>query len=246
MMLLLPAAVVVAFVPTTPSTIISIPSSITTTTTGLYSDRSSSTSDDYNNNNSENTILEGFIRERYPSFHSLISLNPGIWKTMAESERGVTLFVPNERAFQNLGDKKLSQLRDVRNEETAQKMGGYHVVLQAVTAAQLRTEDWTGPKPIDDNGRGTSSSTPRPTKLQALINMYGDKISVGRKKSGGTLFGWGAKEEGEIVVGSNQNKSPIVQSFKIEGGKFMVHEVEEFLFPDILWRYCDQLRIPGF
>jgi hypothetical protein len=60
------------------------------------------------------------------------------------------------------------------------------------------------------------------------------------------LFGWGAKEEGEIVVGSNQNKSPIIQSFKIEGGKFMVHEVEEFLFPDILWRYCDQLRIPGF
>ena len=111
-------------------------------------------------------------------------------------------------------------------------MGLYHVVLQeAVSAQRLRTEDWTGPKPAD--------GSPRPITVQALITQGGE-VPVGRSKSGGFL-GIGAKEDGDVVIGPDAR---IVKSYSI--GKSIVHEVDALVSPVVLWRYCDQLRIPGF
>jgi uncharacterized surface protein with fasciclin (FAS1) repeats len=177
--------------------------------------------------------LESLVKEEFSAFHSLLSLNEGIWKTVAESEKGCTLFAPSDSAFDALGEKKLQQLKDLRNLETAQKMGGYHVIVgEAVSAARLRTEDWTVPAPKD--------GSPRPITVQAFKTLGGE-VPVGRSKSGGFLGVFGAKEDGDIVIGP---AARIVKSYKVAGS--IVHEVDDLISPVILWRYCDQLRIPGF
>jgi len=83
------------------------------------------------------------------------------------------------------------------------------------------------------------TSTTTDTVIAGIKTLSGE-VPVGRRKSGGFL-GWGATEDGDIVVGPSAN---IVQSFNVEGS--FVHEVDALISPVILWRYCDQLRIPGF
>jgi uncharacterized surface protein with fasciclin (FAS1) repeats len=164
----------------------------------------------------------------------LLSKNDDIFKTLSDSSTGYTLFAPNEEAFQNLGDKKLKQLADIRNEETAQKIALYHVVsIDKLTATQLRTEDWTGPKPAD--------GSPRPFTVGGILTNGGE-VPVGRSKSGGFL-GWGAKEDGDAVIGPNAR---ILKSYTLGDNEAIVHEVDALISPELLWRYCDQLRIPGF
>lgn len=178
--------------------------------------------------------VEAFLQQKFPSFYSILSKNDDVFKILGESEKGYTLFAPNEEAFANLGDKKRQQLRDVRNEETAQKIGLYHVVsLDKLTATQLRTEDWKGPKP--------KNGSPRPFTVGGILTEGGE-VPVGRSKSGGFL-GWGAKEDGDAVIGPNAR---IVKSFTIGENEAIVHEVDAFISPELLWRYVDQLRIPGF
>ncbi|OEU16202.1 hypothetical protein FRACYDRAFT_185730 [Fragilariopsis cylindrus CCMP1102] len=124
---------------------------------------------------------------------------------LAIKQGGVTIFVPNEKAFKKLGKQKRSQIEDPRNLEIREKMGSYHIIEEeSISAVQLAIEDW---------------------------------IPVGRSKSGGFL-GWGAKEDGDIVIGPD---AKILQSFNVEGS--FVHEVNDLVSPLLLWRYCDQLRI---
>ena len=70
-----------------------------------------------------------------------------------------------------------------------------------------------------------------------VITMGGE-IPVDRSKSGG-MFGVGGKEDGGVTV----NNAKIVES--IELGSGVLHEVEGLISPNIMWRYMDQLRIPG-
>lgn len=65
---------------------------------------------------------------------------------------------------------------------------------------------------------------------------------MGRSKSGG-FMGFGAKEDGGVVIGNNEAR--VVKSVNV-GGKGIVHEVDGLVAPDLIWRYFDQLRIPGF
>lgn len=176
--------------------------------------------------------LEAFVEKEFRAFYALLALNEGLWQIIAESETGYTLFAPSDAVFDKLSEKKLQQLKDNRNLETAQKMGLYHVVNDdAVSAARLRTEDWTRPAPTD--------GSPRPITVQALLTLGGE-VPVGRSKSGGFL-GIGAREDGDVVIGPN---AKIVKSFKVDGS--IIHEVDDLISPIILWRYMDQLRIPGF
>jgi Fasciclin domain len=213
----------------------------------LYSEVSSSSSLDPLSSESDDDDdyvslqAEKILKNDYPSFHSLLSKNENIWKTLSELSTDFTLFAPNELAFENLGSKRIKQLKDERNLETAQKMGLYHVVATDVLSpAQLQTEDWTVPKPTD--------GSPRPITIGAVITMAG-KVPIGRRKTGGFL-GWGAKDEGnDVVIGPSAR---IVRSFKIVGkkgasnaGTCIVHEMDGLISPEILWRYCDQLTIPG-
>lgn len=141
------------------------------------------------------------------------------------------MFAPNSQAFADLGEKKRMQMKDDRNLESVEKMGAFHVILdEAIAEETLLVEDWTAPKPLD--------GSPRPLKLGAILTSGGE-VRVGRSKSGG-FFGFGAKEDGKICLGSDAR---IVNSEFV--GDSIVHEVDTFISPEILWRFFDQLRIPG-
>mmetsp|Transcript_46924 Transcript_46924/g.69441 ORF Transcript_46924/g.69441 Transcript_46924/m.69441 type:complete len:222 (+) Transcript_46924:53-718(+) len=178
----------------------------------------------------ETEDVESVLAEMYPAFHSLVSKNENIWKTLGKSENGFTLFVPNAEAFEDLGDKKLLQIEDPRNLETVEKIGAYHVIPgEAVSAEIFKREDWTVPRTD-----GVAA-----LKIGGVMTLGGE-LPVGRSKSGG-FMGLGAKEDGSVVIGGSAN---IIKSFTV--GKCLVHEVDALVSPQILWRYCDQLRIPGF
>jgi len=187
------------------------------------------------------TELDKFLSEKYPTFHSLVTNNADIYKKLEDTaigdgedvpRGGFTVFAPNANAFENLGEKKNTQLVDPRNLETAEKIGAYHFVsIEAVSAERLRREDWTAPR--------TPEGKPA-LKVEGIMTLGGE-VPIGRSKSGGFL-GWFAKEDGGIVVGTDDAK--IIESYTV--GNCIVHEVDALVSPVILWRYCDQLRIPGF
>lgn len=191
----------------------------------------------------DTNVVEKFLKDEYASFHSLLSANnPSIWTTLAQSG-DVTIFAPTDQAFTDLGEKKLRQLRDVRNAEIVEKLALYHIVLDdAVSAARLRTEDWTSPPPVP--------GAPRPITVRGLVTMSGE-VPVGREKeensaSGGLLSGMMMPQDGtgEVVIGP---RAKIQKSVKLKGGTVVIHAMDSLVSPDILWRYCDQLqiRLPG-
>jgi uncharacterized surface protein with fasciclin (FAS1) repeats len=177
--------------------------------------------------------VQEFISDKYPEFKTLLSKNEKLWKEVKEAQTtGCTIFCPTSEAFQALGESKLKQLGDERNVETAEKMGAFHVILtDAVPAGQLFIEDWTGPKPADGSQRAIKVGG---------INTVGGEVPISREKTGG-FFGFGATEAGVAVIGPN---AKIIRSLKI--GKIIIHETDALISPQLLWRYCDQLRIPGF
>ena len=142
-----------------------------------------------------------------------MSKNPEVWKKLSDaSSDGFTIFAPNDNAMRNLGDKKLSQLDDVRNGETAEKIAAFHAIGERVRSDELY------------NSGG-------------VITIAG-VVDVGRSRSGG-FMGIGGKEDGGVTI----NGAKIVQTTEIETA--LVHEVDALVSPEILWRYLDQLRIPG-
>jgi uncharacterized surface protein with fasciclin (FAS1) repeats len=153
------------------------------------------------------------LKEHYPSISLLLEKNDAVWKALGGAEGGgFTIFAPNAAAFQNLGDTKQRQLQDVRNLETTEKMGAYHVIAEVVTADELF------------NAGG-------------VVTLGGD-VMIDRSVSGG-MFGMGGKEDGGVTV----NGAKVVQTLELGSG--VLHEVDDLIAPNVLWRYMDQLRIPG-
>ena len=174
--------------------------------------------------------VDAFLEKFFPMFHDKL-LNDEMRKAIAEGS--VTVFAPTDEAFQRLGDKKLKQLDDPRNDEIRNKMGSYHCIPErAISAMELRTEDWSQGRPKD--------GSPPNTVIAKVVSLSGE-VPVGRSKSGGFLNFFGAKEDGDIVVGP---EAKIVKSFNVQD--CIVHEMDALVSPELLWRYCDQLRIPGF
>ena len=55
----------------------------------------------------------------------------------------------------------------------------------------------------------------------------------------GGFFGFGGGGEETVTI----NSAKLLYTYEI--GPILVHEVDSFVSPKILWRYADQLRIPG-
>eukprot|EP00527_Entomoneis_sp_CCMP2396_P009635 CAMPEP_0198136722 /NCGR_PEP_ID=MMETSP1443-20131203/342_1 /TAXON_ID=186043 /ORGANISM="Entomoneis sp., Strain CCMP2396" /LENGTH=201 /DNA_ID=CAMNT_0043797989 /DNA_START=91 /DNA_END=696 /DNA_ORIENTATION=+ len=70
------------------------------------------------------------------------------------------------------------------------------------------------------------------------IITLGGEIPVDRSTSGG-MFGVGGNEDGGVVI----NGAKITGSMEVGPGT--IHEVDGLVVPQIIWRYMDQLRIPG-
>eukprot|EP00956_Cyclotella_meneghiniana_P016474 scaffold25997_cov68-Cyclotella_meneghiniana.AAC.11 len=159
---------------------------------------------------------QDFIKQSYPAAFNLLSKNNDAMKAINKSETGFTVFAPNDEAFKTLGDKKQAQLRDVRNEEVTEKIAGYHVIAEPVTDKML----------FNSGG---------------VITLAGE-VPCERSTSGG-IFGMGGKEDGGVTL----NGSKVVKTTEFtENDKLcIVHEVDGLISPSIVWRYADQLRIPG-
>ena len=161
----------------------------------------------------EGTDIEAYLSERYPAFMTVLSRNEKACKVLRESGSvGFTVFAPNDEAIAALGESKVSALGDVRNTETIEKIGAYHVINEPVRADALF------------NAGG-------------VVTMGGD-VMIDRSVSGG-FFGVGGKEDGGVTV----NGAKVLSSTDVGSG--VVHEMDGFISPSLLWRYMDQLRIPG-
>jgi len=218
---------------------VSFPKRIFSTAVTTLKATEESSADAGNSVNAENdqegdksSDVEAFLKTNYPAFHALLSMDEDVIKVAHDtSSSGCTFFAPTDKAFEDLGEKKRLQLEDPRNLETAKKLAAFHVIsTDAVKSAKLKTEDWRGGRPKDG---------PPKLVVGGLMTMGGE-VNVGRKKVGGFL-GIGATEDWDIVIGP---EALIVQSFDV--GNCVVHEVDSLISPQFLWRYFDQLRIPGF
>ena len=162
--------------------------------------------------------IDTFLSENYPDTKGLIDSNDEVAKKLREvSESGYTIFAPTTTSFKNLGDKKISQLDDPRNLEVREKIAAYHAIAEPVTAEELF------------NAGG--------------VITLGGEIPTFLVGGGlvGFLGGGGDKGDGTGTVTINGAK--LIRSFTI--GNSVVHEVDALVSPKILWRYADQLRIPG-
>jgi uncharacterized surface protein with fasciclin (FAS1) repeats len=70
------------------------------------------------------------------------------------------------------------------------------------------------------------------------VITLGGTLPVERSKSGG-IFGAGGTDDGGVTVGGSR----VTRSTDVGTG--IVHETDGLVSPAILWRYVDQLRIPG-
>lgn len=159
---------------------------------------------------------QDFISKNHPQAFGLISKNNDAMKAINKSDSGFTVFAPNQKAFDSLGEKKRGQLQDVRNEEVTEKIAAYHVIAEPVTDKMLF---YSG----------------------GVITLAGE-VPCERSTSGG-MFGIGGKEDGGVTL----NGSKVVKSTEFtEGDKLcVIHEMDGLISPSIVWRYADQLRIPG-
>ena len=85
---------------------------------------------------------------------------------------------------------------------------------------------------------------PEPVTAEELFSSggiitLGGEIPVGRSTTGGFL-GFGAKEDGGVTVNGATVLNTMAGS---DGG--IIHEVNALISSKMLWRYMDQLRIPG-
>lgn len=178
--------------------------------------------------------IRSFLQQNYPLFDTLlISKIPDIDSILRESDSsdGYTIFCPSNSVMENIDSARKVQISDPRNDEVTEKLASYHLISNGkVTQERLKREDWTVPK-VD----GLAA-----LNIEGVVTMGGE-LRVGRSKSGG-FMGWGAKEDGGVVIGNNEAR--IVKSTSVGNG--IVHEVDGFVAPELIWRYFDQLRIPGF
>ena len=61
--------------------------------------------------------VEDYLAKNYPSCSALLAKNGDAMKKVIKADAGFTIFVPNEAAFAALGEKRRSQLDDIRNAE---------------------------------------------------------------------------------------------------------------------------------
>lgn len=180
----------------------------------------------------EGQTIEAFLKENYPLFETTIfSKIPNGYASLKGTD--YTIFCASDAVMAEIDQKRKLQISDPRNLEITEKLASYHLIPNGkVTRERLQREDWTVPKTAD----GVAALS-----IGGVLTAGGE-LRVGRSKSGG-FMGFGAKEDGGVVIGNNDAK--IIKSVNV-GKNGIVHEVDALVAPDLIWRYFDQLRIPGF
>ena len=160
--------------------------------------------------------LDTFLKTNYSNFYSIISKNEEVWKVLKESKSaGFTVFAPNDTAFISKLDAKQQSQLQDPRNKETSDKLGLYHVVNEAVTAE---------ELFASGG----------------IITAGGEVPVRRSTSGG-FFGFGGKEDGGVSI----NGAKVVQTVKIGENGGLVHEVDDLISPRILWRYMDQLRIPG-
>lgn len=166
--------------------------------------------------NNDLLLIREFLQQYYPGFYSVLEMNEEIWKAIGDTEDG------SEVGFTVFAP-------------TAEALQG----LGADKEAQL----------FDERNLETASKIAayhvigEPVTAEALFNAggvvtVGGEVPIERSISGG-VFGIGGQEDGGVTL----NGAKVLRTANVGNG--LVHEVDALVSPSIVWRYMDQLRIPG-
>ena len=167
-------------------------------------------------NNNDLLLIRDFLQQYYPAFYSILEMNEDVWKAIGDTDDG------NEVGFTVFAPTA----------EALQALG-------ADKESQL----------FDERNLETTQKIAayhvigEPVTAEALFNSggvitVGGEVPLERTISGG-IFGIGAQEDGGVTL----NGAKVLQTATVGNG--LVHEVDGLISPSILWRYMDQLRIPG-
>jgi uncharacterized surface protein with fasciclin (FAS1) repeats len=192
-----------------------------------------------NMSSSITTELELFLQQEHSMFYALLLYkNEYVWKMIRDTTNGAcTIFAPTNTAMQALGEKKLQQLQDNRNEEVRNKIGSYHIIVDTdVDATVVTTEQLYNSGGIRTIATGDNPIVP---------------VERNQRSSSGNIFAMFMKSgkgnddngDGTVILGSNNAR--IINSVYMRNSNTLIHQVDALISPNILWRYCDQLRIPG-
>lgn len=172
-------------------------------------------------NNQDLLAVREFLEQTYPSFYKILNTNDEVWKAIGDDR----------------GDPDIDQAQSgftvfVPHDAAIQALGEKKQV-QLMDARNLETTQKIA-------GYHVIGEVVTPEQLYnagGILTVSGD-IPVERSVSGG-MFGFGGQEDGGVTI----NKAKVIRTFAIGSG--LVYEVDNLVSPGILWRYMDQLRIPG-
>ena len=120
-------------------------------------------------------VMQMFMEQKYPAFMQLLS-DQEIWKELSTGQGGYTVFAPNNKAFDKLGENKLRQLNDPRNLETTEKIGRYHAIAAPVTSKQIYDGKTGGIKTLGVSSPHTMTSClyflARLLSSECMMSMY--------------------------------------------------------------------------
>lgn len=171
---------------------------------------------DNGSNNNDLLLIREFLQEYFPAFYTILDMNEEVWKAIGDTEDGA------EVGF-TVFAPSAEALNALGQEKQNQLMDERNVeTTQKIAGYHVIGEPVTEEALFNSGG---------------VVTVSGE-VPVERSISGG-LFGIGGKEDGGVTL----NQAKILRTASVGNG--LVHEVDNLVSPNILWRYMDQLRIPG-
>ena len=168
----------------------------------------------------ENVVyVRSYLQQYYPIWLSILDLNDEVWKSMVDTSAdggGIGY------TLFVLSDGALRQkLTETQQEQLFDPRN--LETAQKIAAYHVIGEVVTGEELYNAGG----------------VLTVGGEVPIERSRKGG-FFGFGGQEDGTVTI----NQSQVIQT-DIQVGTGLIHEVDSLVSPSILWRYMDQLRIPG-
>ena len=163
--------------------------------------------------------VRSYLEQYYPIWLSILDLNDDVWKSMVDTSAdggGIGY------TLFVLSDNTLRQkLTETQQEQLFDPRN--LETAQKIVAYHVIGEVVNGEQLYNAGG----------------VITVGGEVPIERSRKGG-LFGFGGQEDGTVTI----NQSQVIQA-DIQVGTGLIHEVDSLISPNILWRYMDQLRIPG-
>lgn len=167
-------------------------------------------------NNDDLLQVREFLQINYPYFYSILDKNEEVWKAIGDTEEGA------EVGFTVFvpSDEALQNLGEDKQRQLTDERN--FETIQKIAAYHVIGEPVTAEALFEAGG----------------VVTVGGEVPIERSVQGG-FFGFGGTEDGSVRL----NQAKVMRSAYVGNG--LVHEVDNLVSPSIMWRYMDQLRIPG-